>query len=149
MPEGIHSTDSETGKNASVSGGLLHCWRHNVYHNAFSYIAVLSGVTSCECAGAQHGESESFGVSNQDGETVFKVWSYAKQKRLIPENDPIPYCALVYYAISKGLCKEEWLYENGKLPNVCFQLVLTAAKHDGLNLGRGRENKTKAAELAA
>ena len=35
---------SETGKNASISGDVLHCWRHGVSHSALTFLAVASGL---------------------------------------------------------------------------------------------------------
>jgi putative DNA primase/helicase len=133
MPPEIHG--SETGKNCSVSEGLLHCWRHNVCHNAFSYLAMLAGVMSCERAGRPHG-GHYFGADPQDGETVFKVWEYAKNQRLIPQDDPIPQRALTYYAIKRGLCKKEDLTRDGRLPPIIYQIALLVAKQEGFNFGR-------------
>ncbi|HIH75406.1 MAG TPA: hypothetical protein HA306_09710 [Methanosarcina sp.] len=133
MPPEIHG--SESGHNCSVSKGLLHCWRHNTYHNSFSYLAMLAGVMSCERAGRPHG-GHYFGADPQDGETVFKVWEYAKNQRLISQDDPIPQRALTYYAISKGICKKENLVNDGRLPPIIYQIALLVAKQEGLNFGR-------------
>ena len=132
MPSIIHG--SESGHNCSVSEGLLHCWRHCVAHNSFSYLAMLAGVMSCERAGRQHG-GHYFGADPQDGETVFKVWEYAKNQRLIPQDDPIPQRALTYYAIGRGLCKKDDL-QDGRLPPIIYQIALLVAKQEGFNFGR-------------
>lgn len=133
MPSEIHG--SQTGHNCSVRNGLMHCWRHYVAHNAFSYLAVLAGVSSCERAGYPH-EGRYFGVDFQDGKTVFEVWHYAKRRGMIPENDPIPRKALVYYAISRGCCKKEEVLEGNRLPILGYTLALLVAKQEGVNLGR-------------
>ncbi|RXA21848.1 hypothetical protein EQO05_01010 [Methanosarcina sp. MSH10X1] len=133
MPSEIHG--SETGKNCSVSQGLLHCWRHEVTHNAFSYLAVLAGLYTCESAGMQHG-GKYFGADSQDGETVFKVWQYAKNSRLLPENDPIPLKALIYYAIEKKICNKEKVSKECKLTSIEYRVTLAVAKTEGLNFGR-------------
>ena len=133
MPPEIHG--SETGKNCSVSEGLLHCWRHNVCHNAFSYLCMLAGIASCERAGMPHG-GRSFGVDAQDGETVFKAWMYAKEHGMIPKDDPIPRKALFYYAISRGCCKKEELIDGDRLPTLGYTLARLVAKQEGIDLGR-------------
>ena len=79
MPVNVHPTDSNTGKNASVSNGLLQCWRHDCCHNAFSYLSILAGVTSCECAGRAKG-GDSFGIDFNDGEIVLRS-CYAHSRR--------------------------------------------------------------------
>jgi len=133
MPSEIHG--SETGHNCSVSDGLLTCWRHETKHNAFSYLCMLAGIASCERAGRPHG-GRSFGVDAQDGETVFRVWMYAKDHGLIPDNDPIPRKALVYYAISRGCCKKEELTDGDRLPILGYTLALLVAKQEGFDFGR-------------
>lgn len=133
MPDVIHGSD--TGHNCSVNNGLMHCWRHYVTHNAFSYLAVLAGVSSCERSGRQHG-GRSYGVDFQDGYTVFEVWKYAKVAGFIPEDDPIPHSALVYYALKKGVCKKKDLIDGYKLPDILYSIVLLMGKREGLNFGR-------------
>lgn len=135
MPDEMHSTPSDTGHNCSVNNGLLHCWRHYVTHNSFTYLAVLAGVASCERAGRPHG-GRSFGVDFQDGHTVFEVWKYAKTAGLIPKDDPIPHAALVYYALKKGICKKKDLVNGSKLPDIIYDITLLAGKREGLDFGR-------------
>lgn len=133
MPSEIHG--SETGHNCSVSGGLLHCWRHYVTHCAFSYLAVLAGVGSCEQMGKPHAGG-SYGVDFLDGYTVYRCWRYAKEHGMIPEDDPIPHSALVYYTLNKHLCEKDQLVE-GRIP---FESYLWAPKiaqyEEGINFGR-------------
>jgi putative DNA primase/helicase len=133
MPSVIHG--SETGHNCKVSNGLMHCWRHSVCHNAFSYLCMLAGIASCERAGRPHG-GRFFGVNAQDGETVFKVWMYAKEHGMIPQDDPIPRSALVYYAVDRGCCKKSEIQEGNRLPILGYSLALLVAKQEGINLGR-------------
>ena len=133
MPSEIHG--SETGHNCKVSNGLMHCWRHSNCHNGFSYLCMLAGIASCERAGKPHA-GRGFGVDAQDGETVFRVWKYAKDRGLIPENDPIPRSALVYYAIYSGCCKKEDVIDGWKLPEINKVLTIIKAKQEGINLGR-------------
>lgn len=133
IPSEIHGSD--TGKNCSVTDGLLHCWRHEVCHNAFSYLAVLAGILQCERAGLEHNGSY-FGADASDGETVFKVWLYAKEKGLISKDDPIPARALKYYASARGVCKKDKAINNEKLSRVEYAIILAVAKQEGINLGR-------------
>lgn len=132
MPSQIHG--SETGHNCSVDQGLLHCWRHCVAHSALSYLAVCAGVMPCERAGKPHGGG-SFGVDFHDGETIFRIWLYAKRAGLIPIDDPIPHAALIYYAIDRGICKRSQL-EEGRLPAFIYIITLLLAQKEGINFGR-------------
>lgn len=132
MPSEIHG--SETGHNCSVNEGLLHCWRHCVAHSAMSYLAVLAGVSTCERAGKPHGGG-SFGIDYQDGYTIFECWKYAKERGMIPEDDPIPHAALVYYALSKGLCVDDDIVD-GRLPDFIYSITPVVAKIEGMNFGR-------------
>jgi len=90
--------DSTTEANMSISkDGLLHCWRHNVTHNGFTALVVLSGYMTCAQAGKPHGGGQ-FGVySDLDG-AILHAWLYAKKHNYIPEDDPIPTRALNYIA---------------------------------------------------
>lgn len=126
MPAEIHGSD--TGKNCSVSGGLLHCWRHSVAHNAFSYLCVLAGVSDCEESGIPH-EGRFYGADATDGETVFTVWKYAKERGLIPKEDKIPHSALMYYAKSKCVTSKK---ENEKLNDLEYEIVKELLKREGL-----------------
>lgn len=88
---------SETGGNASVSRGLLCCWRDSVYHNAFSFLSAAAGILLCGDAGYKKGRG--FSRRLKDADVVFTAWKYAKDKGYIPKNDPVPSKALVYLAI--------------------------------------------------
>lgn len=96
---------------------------------------MLAGIASCERVGRPHG-GRFFGVDAQDGETVFKVWMYAKERGMIPEDDPIPRSALVYYAVDRGCCKKNEIQESNRLPILGYTLALLDAKQEGINLGR-------------
>lgn len=132
MPDIVHGSD--TGHNCSVSNGLLHCWRHYTTQNAFSYLAILAGVASCERAGRPHG-GRSYGVDFQDGYTVYDAWEYAKRAGFIPDDDPIPHSALIYYALKNKICKKTDLID-GKLSDTLYQITLLMSKREGLNFGR-------------
>ena len=133
MPSEIHG--SETGHNCKVFEGLMHCWRHSNCHNGFSYLCMLAGIASCERAGLPHG-GRGFGIDSQDGETVLRVWKYAKERGLIPENDPIPSNALAYFAIKNGICKKADLIDGYRLPDIAYTVAHLAGKMGGLNFGR-------------
>lgn len=135
MPSEMHNTDSGTGKNCQFVNGLMICWRHYVTHNPLSYLAVLAGLGSCEQCGKPHGGG-SFGIDFQDGETIFKLWVFAKQKGMIPEDDPIPHSALVYYALKKKLCFKKQII-GGRLPPIVYENVPKyALRAEGINFGR-------------
>ncbi|MDD4804699.1 MAG: bifunctional DNA primase/polymerase [Candidatus Pacebacteria bacterium] len=132
MPTEIHG--SETGHNCSVSKGLLHCWRHEVTHCPLSYLGVLAGIGTCEQLGKPHGGG-SFGIDFQDGQTVYQLWKYAKKRGLIPESDPIPHSALVYYSINRKLCEKKEL-KQGRIPDFTYAIAPVVAKKEGMNFGR-------------
>ena len=76
FPE-FHEDDSKTGGNASISGDLLHCWRHNVSQNAFTFLVVKAGLYTCNDAGRKF-KGHRFGATKTP-ENVYKVWLYAKE----------------------------------------------------------------------
>jgi len=92
--------DSETDANMSLSNeGLLHCWRHNVSHNGFSSLVVLSGYMTCKEAGTPHkGTPGASKIPDNLEACVFHAWLYAKTHGYIPEDDPIPTRAMRYIA---------------------------------------------------
>lgn len=115
---------SDTGSNMALSSeGKLHCWRHNVVHGGLQALAVLSdlsgtGDSACMRIGRGHKSGKNNSVSGAgpnrlkgDWRLVWYAWHYAKGKRIIPEDDPIPYRALVNLAVDDGLLEEEELIE--------------------------------------
>ena len=89
---------SETGKNTSMDGDWLICWRHNVSHSPLSALAVICGLATCQEAGYGH-DNAGIGTSTidfKDGEIIYKLWKVAKEKSLIPENDIMPSRAKQY-----------------------------------------------------
>lgn len=124
---------SKTYKDTSVNHDLLHCWRHNVSHNAISTLAVLSGVSTCSDAGFGHNSSGTSALNLDDGEVVYKIWRYAKDHGYIPDDDPIPTKALVHYAVSNGICNEKEVTDGWKLPTDAYNVAI--AKAD-FNTGR-------------
>ena len=124
MPTEIHGSD--TGHNCSVSQGFLHCWRHNVFHTPFTYLAVAAGVCSCEEAGKPHNSARPFGVTPSDGDTLLRVWLFAKENGYISQDDYVPAKAALHYVLSQGLCTEDELEDGWRLPERVFKLVITA-----------------------
>ncbi|MBU1067064.1 hypothetical protein KKE60_04725, partial [Patescibacteria group bacterium] len=126
--------DSHTGKNTSISDELLHCWRHNVSHNAISALAVMAGIYDCVDAGTGHKNSGSGSscIDYDDGETIFKIWNYAKETGYISKSDSIPSKAMTWLALENKLCDKSDLIDGWKLPSgVYIQLMeLLSPKED-------------------
>ncbi|CAG1004496.1 hypothetical protein METP3_03616 [Methanosarcinales archaeon] len=128
---------SETGKNNSISNGLLHCWRHNVSHTPLTALAVLSGISDCSHAGYGHNGSGTSKLDFRDGKTVFDLWLYAKCKlKKIPEDDPIPSSALVHYGILNGTITKVDVIDGWKLPTASYNKVIQTLKKNGIDPGR-------------
>ena len=101
-PHPLHSSD--TGSNFIIKDGLAHCWRHMVSLNALQYLVVDSGYMNCQDAGTGH--SNSYAGSSQitgDNGAIFHAWIYAKEKGIIPINDPVPSKAMLYIAEKHNL----------------------------------------------
>ena len=111
--------DSHTGKNTSISDELLHCWRHNVTHNAISALSVMAGIYNCVDAGDGHKNSGSGSscIDYDDGESIFKIWTYAKENGYISKNDSIPSKAITWLALKNNMCNKSDLIDGWKLPN--------------------------------
>lgn len=118
--------DSHTGKNTSISDDLLHCWRHNVSHNAISALAVLAGIYDCVDAGAGHNNSGSGSscIDYDDGETIYKIWTYAKENGYVPKNDMMPSKVITWFALKNNFCTESDLIDGMKVPTNVYIKVL-------------------------
>lgn len=127
--------DSKTYKDTSIGHGVMHCWRHLVCHSALTYLAVECGISTCSGAGYPHGGGCS-DVDFEDPHTVYSVWKYAKERGLIPDDDPIPYKGLVYYALSKKICTKKQLIDGWKLPGYIYHIAILAGSRGGINFGR-------------
>jgi len=108
---------SDTGANMSVSGDKLHCWRHGVAHGGLQALATLSDVDharsyGCRELGAAHKNSGA-GANKLKGDwrLVWGAWYEAKQRNAIPDDDPIPYNALINLAVADGLVERDELVE--------------------------------------
>lgn len=124
---------SKTNANASVTQGMLHCWRHYVSHTALTYLAVESGVSECSCAGYGHNGSGDSDVNFDDPRNVYTVWLHAKNHGYIPDSDPMPTKAMVYYALQEKMCSEKEVIDGWKLPRDVYNDIIEKAP---FNVGR-------------
>jgi len=131
FPSPFHG--SKTYKDTSVSNGMLHCWRHNCSHSALTYLAVEAGLSNCSGAGYGHNKAGSSDVDFDDPKTVYTVWLYAKTHGFIPNDDPMPTRAMVYYALQEKLCEERDIAEGWKLPMGIYNKIIETAP---FNVGR-------------
>lgn len=131
FPSPFHG--SKTYKDTSINHDLLHCWRHNVSHNALSCLAVLSGISTCSEAGNGHNGGGMSGIDYGDGEIQYTLWRYAKEHGHIPQDDPIPGKALAYYAAKEGYCNEKDIEDGWKIPATVYNEVI---KTEEFNTGR-------------
>jgi P4 family phage/plasmid primase-like protien len=135
--------DSETGKNMSLSNeGLLHCWRHNVAHNGLQALCVLSDYRGdCADVGSPHKHSNAGQscLQGEEGEHIWHAWKYAKQRGYIPDDDPVPYSALIHLCKARELCPVTELPSGGEgtIPAHAYDAALsTIQNHDDLTPGR-------------
>lgn len=139
---------SKTGSNMSISKGLLHCWRHLVSHNALTALATMAGVETCDRAGYSHNSGVPSYLDFQDGETVYEIWKYAKDHNYIPESDPIPTSALVFYALNNNYCNKDDVIDGWKLPvSVYNQIIEDADFETGRKPIQEREPEKKQEEF--
>ena len=131
FPSPFHG--SKTYKDTSVSNDMLHCWRHSVSHNAFTYMAIEAGISNCSGAGFGHNGSGSSDVDTSDPKTIYALWVHAKQKGYIPDSDPMPSAAMVYYAVQEKLCDSKDVIDGWKLPRDVYNGIIETAP---FNVGR-------------
>lgn len=122
FPSPFHG--SKTYKDTSINHGLLHCWRHNVSHNALTALATLSGYSTCSEAGIGHNAGGCSAIDFTDGETVYTIWKYAKEHGIIPDNDPIPAKALAHYATKEGYCNQSDIKDGWQIPINTYNEVI-------------------------
>ena len=134
---------SDTDANTSLSSkGLIQCWRHNVTHNGYQALVVLSDYSGgCEQVGAPHSSSNagSSCLSRDDGAAVWHAWKYAKQNGYIPEDDPVPYSALKHLCRARELCavSEIPADPDESLPAHAYDMAIrTIETNDDLDAGR-------------
>lgn len=131
---------SKTGANTSIRTGLLHCWRHSVSHSPLSALAVRAGLMECSSAGYPHGHGHS-SLNLKDGQTIFKLWEFAKKESIIPKDDPIPARALVWYAIQKKMCEQTDVRDGWKLPSHTYNTAVKLLNDSCTPSGRQPQQK--------
>ena len=142
FPSLFHGSD--TGKNTSISNGLLHCWRHNVSLNALQALCVLSNYMTCEEAGSPHkegGASKSMVTDND--RAIWEAWKYAKAKKLIPADDPIPLKALKHVAVLNKFCKATDIKDGWKIPTEAYSRAIESIELQGVDPGRKIKKEVK------
>ena len=87
IPHPFH--DSETGHNFVITGGLAHCWRHNVSLNPVQLLAVKYGLLSCLDAGTGHSNSGA-GPSKVTPEILEKIWGRTVEEKIIKRGSRPP-----------------------------------------------------------
>ena len=113
---------SATGSNTAVSGNLLHCWRHLCSHSPVQILAVMAGLYTCQQAGESHknGGSGKSMLDTNDGESMYRIWDYARSNGLIPKDDTPPSSALTYFVSETGLCNPEEIEDGWRLPRHAY-----------------------------
>ena len=139
---------SETGANMSFSSkGLINCWRHSVAHNGLQALAVLSDYDgSCQHVGTGHKHSNAGDscLTSEDGGHIWHAWKYAKQNGYIPDDDPVPYSAMLHVARERDICPVSDIPKStdDSLPAYAYDAVLeTIEGHDGLETGRKKTDE--------
>lgn len=127
---------SDTGKNTSISGNLVNCWRHNVTHTPLTALAIMAGVGGCAELGYGHGGHGVSGLDLDDGKTVMTMWTYAKERGIIPDDDPIPTRALIHYALENKLCRAKDIKNGWMIPHSCYKTTLMHMDYYGIKHGR-------------
>jgi len=134
---------SETGANMSFSDkGLINCWRHNVAHNGLQALSVLSEYDgSCQDIGTgkKHSNAGSSCLTREEGAHIWHAWKYAKRNGYIPDDDPVPYTAILYIARERDICPYSDLPDSSdeSLPAYAYDGVLSSIEdYDDLNPGR-------------
>ena len=121
FPSPFHSSDS--GANASVSNGIIHCWRHLCAHNPLQALSVIAGMYTCQRAGVSHRNGGSGGseLNLADGKTLYALWDFARRRHYIPADDPPPRAALRFFVIKSGLCREDELIDGWRIPEHIYR----------------------------
>lgn len=123
FPHPIHGSD--TGKNFSINNEntLATCWRCQNTLTPIQYLATKAGYDSCENIGTPHSKGTTKYESQHKGDSgiIFYAWKQAKIDGLIPENDPIPLKALVYFASINGIVPKNY---SGMIPSDLYNKTL-------------------------
>lgn len=142
---------STTGANMSFSSkGLINCWRHNVTHNGLQALAVLSDYNGgCRDVGAGHRNSNagSSCLKGERGAHIWHCWKYAKKNGYIPDDDPVPYTAMLHLARTEGICAATDIPTSSEesLPGDAYDSVLEIIE-DKHGLAPGRQETDEFAD---
>lgn len=124
-PLGHHGN---SGNYFKINDGLAYDHKYKVGYNALTFLL-------CE-AGIRRDNDPSGPVSNRE---LLEVWSYAKRKGIIPDDDPIPYSALLHVVVAEEVCDRDDLPSstNESLPQDVYNATLQAIETEyDLNPGR-------------
>ena len=111
-----------------VGDGFAHDHKYKVGYNALTYLL-------CE-AGIRRDNDPTGSLSNRE---MFEVWAYAKQQHLIPDDDSIPYPALLHVAVEQNLCEADDLPNNREsLPQSIYNATLRSIETE-YDLDPGRD----------
>lgn len=144
----FHGSTSDANMSLSNENETtLNCWRHTVAHNGLQALAVLSGYgKGCKAVGTPHQKS-GVGPSCLHGDDahIWYAWKYAKENGYLPDDDKVPYRALLHLVREMGVAPDdeiprrgEYDPDNGKrLPDYAYDAALSAINgRYGLNPGR-------------
>ena len=135
------------------SKGLIQCWRHNVAHNGLQALVTLSDYKhGCEKVGVGHqnangGSGSNAGdscIKNEDGAAVWHAWKYAKENGYIPDDDPVPYSALLHVCREREICTVAEIPDSKdeSLPEHAYNGAIESIEnYDELNSGRKRTDE--------
>lgn len=100
--------------------------KYKVAYNALTYLL-------CEA-----GERRAADPNGRlDDEELLAAWLHAKQKRLLPEDDPIPHRALVAIALAEDLCDRDEIEDGWKLPRNAYDAAIESVEEiHGVTPGR-------------
>jgi P4 family phage/plasmid primase-like protien len=133
---------SDTGANMSISedGEFLTCWRHSVSHNGLMALITLSDhPATCEQMGEGHKGGSGPSSLHRDRESaIWHAWTYAKDRRYIPEDDPIPYAAVLHLVREHELAAPTEIPKSRdeSLPRVVWEAALNVVEKLGYDHGR-------------
>ena len=136
---------SDTGANMSISedGEFLTCWRHGVSHNGLMALITLSDHPgTCEEMGEGHKGGSGPSSLHRDRESaIWHAWTYAKDQRYIPQNDPIPYAAVLHLVREHELAAPTEIPKSRdeSLPRVVWEAALDAVEKLGYEHGRDNQ----------
>jgi putative DNA primase/helicase len=162
----FHGSDTDANM-ALTDRGLLQCWRHNVTHNGLQALVVLArteddegdeiGNTVCADVGSPHANSGGApsSILGEDG-AIWDAWHYAKQHDYLPDDDPVPYRAVLHLCREMKVAASEDIPESydpendDRIPDYAYNSALSAIKNKyGLDPGREHTDRGEQREPAS